>query len=131
MAHQYIFLKSSGVFLGYSHITEGAETGGNSVNSFLVLHPSINEMAAFSNLLFCVGGQLNLGAFSGDGNQFLQGHPFHTEKYSFHRIGLAFTSGWFDPLSPFACLPVKKNQTLFLFQRAQPAQLTKPANLKP
>jgi hypothetical protein len=47
-------------------------------------------MTAFLDLLFGVGGQLNLSAIAGNCNKVFQGQTFHTEGYGLHNIGLAF-----------------------------------------
>jgi hypothetical protein len=47
-------------------------------------------MTAFLDLLFGVGGQLNLGAIAGNGNQVLKFHTFRTQKYGLHSICLTF-----------------------------------------
>ena len=93
MAHQNILLELPGVTFGYRNITEGAKTGGNSIYPFLILDPLFNEMPAFLNLFFRIGGQLHLNTFSRNADQICQGHALHTKKNRLHGINLMFADG--------------------------------------
>ena len=106
MAHQNVFLKLAGIFFRYGDIAEGTEPGGDPINSALLLDPSFDEMTAFDNLFFGVGGQLDLSGVARNGYQVCQCHALHTQKYGLHRIGLTFTLGRFGLLGPLS--PLKK-----------------------